>query len=249
MIRLRILSDLHLEFAPFEPPKAEADVVVLAGDIHPGVRSVRWIQEKFPDLPVVLVLGNHEFYGHALPKLNDDLKARCAGSNVHLLDNSGAVIDGVRFLGATLWTDFNLFGSPSHAGRAAAERMTDYKRIRVSPQFSKLKGRDTATLHARSRKWLEVQCQEPFDGPTVVVTHHAPSARSLQPAFQSDLLSAAYASHLDEFVTTCGAALWVHGHTHWSVDYRIGNTRVLANQRGYPDAAPNGFDPALIVTV
>jgi len=126
--------------------------------------------------------------------------------------------------------------------------MTDYKRIRVSPQFSKLKGgTPPPCTPIAGNGW------KPMSGavrcPTVVVTHHAPSARSLQPDFQSDLLSAAYASHLDEFVSTCGAALWVHGHTHWSVDYRIGNTRVLANQRGYPDAAPNGFDPALVVTV
>lgn len=248
-MRLRILSDLHLESAPFEPPKAEADVIVLAGDIQPGLRSIRWIQEKFPDLAGVVVLGNHEFHGHALPKLNEEMKAFCAGSNVHLLDDSGGVIDGVRFLGATLWTDFNLFGSPTDAGREAAAMMNDYKRIRVSPRSSKLKGRDTATLHARSRKWLDDRCREQFAGPTVVVTHHAPGARSLRPGFESDVLSAAYASNLEDFVTICGATLWVHGHTHWSVDYWIGGSRILANQRGYLDAANNGFIPNLIVTI
>lgn len=248
-MRLRILSDLHLEFAKFEPPPAEADVIVLAGDIYPGVRSIRWIREKFPRQPVVLVLGNHEFYGHALPRLNEKLKAICAEGNILLLDDSGVSIDGVRFLGSTLWTDFNLFGSPTDAGREAAAMMNDYKRIRVSPRYSKLKGRDTAKMHARSRQWLEESCREPFGGPTVIVTHHAPSARSLTPGFESHILSAAYASPLDGFVARCGAALWVHGHTHWSVDYQIGSTRVLANQRGSPDAAPNGFDPSLVVTV
>ena len=93
-MRTRILSDLHIEFAPFVPLKAEADVVVLAGDIHPGRGSLGWIKKTFPEIPVVFVLGNHEFYGQAIPKLVEDLKAEAAGTNIHVLSDDSVLIGG-----------------------------------------------------------------------------------------------------------------------------------------------------------
>ena len=240
-MRLHVLSDLHVEFAPFSPPQIAADVVVLAGDIHPGKQSLAWIRQTFPDVPVVFVPGNHEFYGQAIPKLVGDLKGASAGSNIHILSDDIVSLGGVRFLGATLWTDFNLFGTPSISGTHAASVMTDYKRIRLSPSFSKLKGLDTARFHGRSLRWLEQQLAEPFPGPTIVVTHHAPSIRCLDPRLHGDALSPAYASSLEAFVQGCGAALWIHGHTHWATDFLLGSTRVVSNQRGYPDAPAPGF--------
>jgi predicted phosphodiesterase len=240
-MRIGVFSDLHIEFAPFVPGAMEADVVVLAGDVHPGKQSLAWIRQTFPDVPVVFVPGNHEFYGQAIPKLVDDLKVEAAGSNIHVLSDDVAILGGVRFLGATLWTNFNLFGTPSISGAHAAGLMTDYKRIRLSPRFSKLKGLDTARFHSRSLRWLEQQLAEPFPGPTVVVTHHAPSIRCLHSRLHGDALSPAYASSLDAFVERSGAKLWIHGHTHWATDFRLGSTRVVSNQRGYPDAPAPGF--------
>jgi hypothetical protein len=82
------------------------------------------------------------------------------------------------------------------------------------------------------------------------VTHHAPSFRSVPETYQQDIISAAYASHLDELVETSGAALWIHGHNHGYSDYQIGKTRVLCNPKGYPhETGKNGFKPALVVSV
>jgi hypothetical protein len=163
-----------------------------------------------------------------------------------VLSDAAAVIGGVRFLGATLWTDFRLLGDPA-AGMAAAQlHMTDFRRIRVEPRYRLARPADTVLWHTLSVRWLRRELWAPHDGPTVVVTHHAPSARSLNPRY-ADPASAAYASDLEALVAASGARLWVHGHTHHCVDYRIGATRVLSNQRGYPDEPANGFDPALVV--
>jgi predicted phosphodiesterase len=248
-VRLRILSDLHVEFALCALNPVDADVVIVAGDVHPGRTSLKWILNTFPNETVLFVLGNHEFYGHALPKLADDLKAQTAGTKVHVLDNDGVILNGVRFLGTTLWTDFKLRGNPADAGALAAAKMTDYRRIRVSPRYSRLKGLDTARLHARSCQWLQDQFEQSSTEPTVVITHHAPSERSLRPVFLNDELSPAYASHLDDLVAASGAKLWIHGHTHTATDYRIGETRVLSNQRGYPDDPAPGFQPDLVVEI
>ncbi len=247
-MRIRILSDLHLDLGPVKLPKAEADVVVLAGDVRQGKAALTWIRESFPEGPVVYVLGNHEFYGGAVPKLIDDCRRLCAGTNIHLLENDTLIIDGVRFLGCTLWTDFGLFGDPALAGREAAMVMNDYRLIRVSPAFRRLQGRDTAGIHWHSRRWLGEQFSSAERLPTVVVTHHAPSARSLHPEHTGELINAAYASNLDELVNASHARLWIHGHIHRRNDYHIGATHVISNPRGYSERGERaGFDPTLVV--
>ena len=232
-MKLLLLSDLHLEFAPFSPPTTDADVVILAGDIHPGVKALPWIAENFLDKPVIYVLGNHEYYGQAIPRLTQKLKELTQGSNIHVLENDSLVLGDVVFLGCTLWTDFGLFGDPRVAGFYATEGMNDYKRIRVSPDYRKLRSIDTAGIHFRSRNWLSGQFDLHRGKKIVVVTHHAPSAMSLRPGMEDDILSAASASHLDEFVEKSGITLWFHGHMHVSADYWIGNTHILCNPRGY----------------
>lgn len=248
-MRLRVLSDLHLELAPIELPPAVADVVVLAGDIHTKGRGVAWAHRAFPDTPVVYVPGNHEYYGDALPRLTTKLHQAAADTPVHVLDNAQVELGGITFVGCTLWTDFGLFGDPLLASLEAARRMTDYRRIRVSPAYRRLRPTDTRAAHAISRRCLADRLSEPRDGPVVVVTHHAPSPRSLDPATRSDLVSAAYASDLESLVEGGGAALWIHGHIHRACAYEIGATRVLNNPRGYPDEPETGFDAALVVEV
>jgi 3',5'-cyclic AMP phosphodiesterase CpdA len=249
-VRLHVLSDLHLEFAPFDPPAVDADVVVLAGDVAPGVGGVEWAASAWRDRPVVIVPGNHEFYGHTYPALVRKMVARAAelGPHVHVLSDAAVTLGGVRFLGATLWADFRVFGD-QRAGMAAAHaQMNDFRRIRVEPSFGRARPSDMVLWHDRSLRFLRRSLAERHDGPTVVVTHHAPSGRSLNPLY-ADLVASAYASDLDALVAQSGARLWVHGHTHLCVDYRIGDTRVLANQRGYPDESAEGFDPSLVVDV
>jgi predicted phosphodiesterase len=246
-MKLQIFSDLHVEFESFYPPETEADVVILAGDIHVGKKGIDWAKTNFADQQVLYVLGNHEYYGRAYPKHIDDLRKLTSSSNVHILENDRLVIDDVTFLGCTLWTDFQLFGDPKIAGYYATQRMTDYHKIRVDPQYRKLRSLDTAVIHAKSLRWLQESVLNLQGEKLVIITHHAPSARSIPTSFQEDILSAAYASLLEAFVAESGAKLWVHGHLHSQQDYSIGNTRVICNPRGYPDEPNQSFIPNLII--
>jgi len=248
-MRIHVLSDLHTEFAPFDFPPVEADVTVLAGDVGIGLTGLK-IAQQLPR-PVVYVAGNHEYYGGATPHLTDKLRAQAAGSNVTFLEDGEAVIAGVRFLGCTLWTDFSLFGFDRwrSACDEAQATMVDYRRIRNSPAFRKLCPRDTALIHTRSRAWLKSKLEEPCAGPTVVVTHHAPHANSLAPAYRQDLISAAYATDLSELLGVVPRLLWIHGHTHHAVDYPVGVARVLSNPRGYAGEITPGFRPDLVIDV
>ncbi len=249
-MRIRVLSDLHVDFGTVTLPRVEADITVLAGDIRPGKSALTWIRNNFPEQPFIYVLGNHEFYGSAIPKLIDDFRKMTSGTNIHVFENDQLEFGGVRFLGCTLWTDFSLFGDAAVGGRNAARIMNDYRRIRVSPEFRKLTGKDTARLHARSVRWLQEQLDSDVKQPTVIITHHAPSSRSLDPAESEDLISAAYASNLDELVDASHAKLWIHGHIHRPIRYKIGETLVVSNPRGYPNSLiGSDFDPSLVIEV
>lgn len=248
-MRIAIYSDIHLEFAPFDPGVIGADVVVLAGDIHVGDKAIKWAQRMFASSTVIYVLGNHEYYGEALPKLTENLKAQVRGTNVHVLENDALSVGDTLFLGCSLWTDFALYGDPRIARSHAAQCMSDYQTIRVSSQFRRLRTADTAAIHAHSRRWLQDELEKHRGARIVVVTHHAPSMKSVPQVYVDDLLTAAFASNLDTMVGESGALLWIHGHTHGKSDYRIGGTRVICNPRGYPGELKGEFDPALVVTV
>jgi len=248
-MRLHILGDLHLEFAPVNIPPTDANVVVLAGDIHLGRAGRRWARGQFRGKPVIYVLGNHEFYRHSLPELTETLKRETDGSDVHLLENRAVEIEGYTFLGCTLWTDFQLSPDPDAAMRAAEEIMSDYSIIEFGPERRVLRAQDTARLHAESVAWLQSSLLNCDRTSTIVVTHHAPSPRSEAPYHANSPLKPAFASKLDSLIEQSGVPLWIHGHTHYNVNYKIGSTRVLTNQRGYPDQLCKGFDPSLVVEI
>lgn len=248
-MRIRLLSDLHLEFESFRYEHQGEDVVVLAGDIDVKGKALAWAKESLAQVPVLYVLGNHDFYGKAYPRLLDTLKAEAAGSNVSVLENDVVTIEGTNFFGCTLWTDFALHGDPRIYGAHCQSVMTDFKRIRFSNNFSKLRSVDVAGIHRTSRAWLDQALAARAGERNVVITHHAPSARSLPEAFFEDDASAAYASALDEMVERHAPALWLHGHEHASADYRIGACRVVTNARGYPDEPNAAFDPNLVVEI
>jgi predicted phosphodiesterase len=250
-MKLHILNDLHVEFDTFAPPETDADVVVLAGDIHVGTKGISWASTVFPDKPVLYILGNHEYYGKAYPKHVDDLKALAKGTNIHILENDSLTIDNYTFLGCTLWTDFKLLGDPRIAGFQATQVMNDYRKIRLSPQYRKLRSIDTVVIHNRSLAWLhqEIEPLKARSAKTIIITHHAPSKNSLPDDRQEEIFSAAYASSLDDFVAASGASLWVHGHIHHQQDYALGQTRVVSNPRGYPDERNAQFLPNLVVEI
>jgi len=248
-VRLQIFSDIHLEFAEFEPPTVDADVVVIAGDLHVGCEGRKWIRRYIAEKPVIYVLGNHEFYRHTYPNLIDELRRETAGRNIHLLENDAVEVDGVTFLGCTLWSDFRVAGDEV-IGKAIAHRgISDYELITKGWSRALLTPDDTEKAHQVSLDWLKRQLAGRDAARTVIVTHHAPSRKSIPPWHIGSLLNGAFVSDLDELGVEAGVPLWIHGHTHYCVDYKLGRTRVLANQRGYPHAISPGFDPALVVEV
>lgn len=248
-VRLHVLSDLHLEQGPLGPAGVDADVAVLAGDIATGTRGVDWARQWARGRPVVYVAGNHEFYGHAFPGLIAELRRAAAGSSVHVLENDELVLGGVRFLGCTLWSDFDFDGP---ARRAEAMRfcervVNDYEHITFGPQHRTLKPRDTRLFHQASRRWLAKQLAQPHDALTVVVTHHAPLIRTRPPAAALRSLAGAFASDVTELMGQDRVALWIFGHTHRRADLQVRGTRVVSNPRGYAHEPVAGFDPACVV--
>lgn len=248
-MRLHIISDLHLEFAPFNMPRIEADIIIFAGDMHTGLNGFKWIQQNVSDCPVIYVLGNHEYYGQTLPKLTNELKKLAKGTNIHVLENNSIKVGGVTFIGATLWTDLELYGDPLLAGTSIQVGMSDFRRIRTLPNYSRLRAMDTRRLHLESREWLVETFSAAKDQCCVVVTHHAPSPKSIPSEFCRNELNPGYASNLEQLIAASAVKLWIHGHIHSRSDYLIGSTRVLANPRGYPEECNNGFDPNLIVEI
>ncbi|MGV8917999.1 MAG: metallophosphoesterase [Pseudomonas sp.] len=259
-MRILVVSDLHREqwreHAPaIDPAFSQPDVVVLAGDIDNGARAVHWAAEVFADWPVLYVPGNHEAYDSTLEDVYEEIRNACTETtNVHFLNGDELIFGPVRFLGATLWTDFLLFGPEQveESMEAAVAIALDYRRIRLATEDNRLLlPTDTAQFHALHKAWLQEKLQQPFDGKTVVITHMAPSMHSVAERYADDLSSAAFASNLDPMVAE--ADLWIHGHMHDSFDYRIGDCRVVCNPRGYRrrdgSGENQGFDSGFVVEV
>ncbi len=244
-MKLHILSDLHIETKKFVLPKTDADVLVLAGDINRATKGMEWALESFPDKPILYVMGNHEYHGYAMPSLTDEVKQKAEGTRVHFLDNDVATIDGVSFFGATLWTDYNLFGDPKEAQAFAEENLKDHKLIRVDGEDRVLKGADKLTYHHQTREALEKVGQV-----DVVITHHAPSPRSVPDRYMKRIRTTSSASRMEDAVSRHAKKLWIHGHTHFSADYEIDGVRVVSNPRGYIPFEPNEqFDESFTVEV
>jgi predicted phosphodiesterase len=247
-VRLHVVSDLHVEFAAFEPPPVDADVLVLAGDVGLGTAGVRLARSWAAGRPVLFVAGNHEFYRHALPALTGELRAAAAGSAVHVLENDELVLDGVRFLGCTLWSDF-LAAGPAEMERSMAvctRLLNDYAVITHSEEERPLRPADTCALHAESRRWLEERLADGHDGPTVVVTHHAPLVRHPPTNPLHRALAGAFASDLTALMGSDRVDLWIYGHLHRAADLEVAGTRLVSNPRGYPHE-PDAFEPGLVV--
>lgn len=277
-MRINLVSDLHVDIRDnenFMPPDVCIDVTVVAGDARaPGTLALRKIRELYPDRsrPLLYVAGNHDFYSRHDPKRPElkttferqraEMMAVAAELGIIFLDDAVVEIDGVRFIGSTLWSDFS--ARPGYLSFADAVReaagprgMNDYRLIKTGAGRSrdKLQPRDTINAHKASRAYIEKALAEPFDGDTVVITHHAPSYRSLRNGVMAfDELDWCYASNLESLMHGENApALWLHGHIHANRDYEIGNTRIVANPRGYPLRAgmrenPD-FDAGLVVTI
>lgn len=235
-IRIRFLSDLHMEFTRYRPnivPYAGEDLVVLAGDIGTGTAGIHWARKAFPDTPVIYLMGNHEFYGYDWVDLLREARSACEGSNVVFLENDSFSFKGLRFLGTTLWTNFRLGGpgSMEHAMEECQQYVNDYRHIRNQGRI--LCARDSITRHEESVAWLRSQL-DTSDEPTVVVTHHGPCLAAEHPRYLLDIYSNCFLSNLPDDLFKKPLA-WIYGHTHSNLATNYKGTLLCANQRGYPD--------------
>ena len=233
-MKIQIASDLHLDllqdrfpgFRAVEPAPG-ADVLVIAGDIQHGTGAV----DTFSDwpVPVIYVNGNHEAYGSSVEETTAALRA-AANDTIRYLENKVCILGNVRFLGCCLWTDYQLFPDMQEAAMKECElRLLDHRAIRAADVL--FTAADAKRLHAASRAWLAEKLDEPFDGPTVVVTHHAPHPGSIHQRYAGQLLNAGFISDLTPLLGK--AKLWIHGHVHDSFDYTVSGTRIVTNPRGY----------------
>ncbi|MGV7214863.1 metallophosphoesterase [Bradyrhizobium sp. UFLA05-112] len=250
------MSDLHIELTRgWDPPSGKArpafDVMVVAGDLVPRAeRGVRWLLDRVPDRPVIYIMGNHEAYGTDIDRTLEKAKAAAAGTNVHVLQDETIRIGDVTFAGATLWTDFALFGDAHRGMAVAADHMNDFKKIRVGHYVERFRPPHALARHRRSLAFLEAEMRKPRDEKKLVIaTHHAPVPApadlhdpDLRPTLEKFLM-VAYRSDLRSLMSPQSttedknelrpADLWLYGHTHESFDAVIGKTRVLSNAKGY----------------
>ena len=267
--RIFFVTDLHLKISeaaglamPFRVP--DADVCVVAGDVTDRMLTgMEWIAGTVGRrMPVVMVLGNHDLYGQDMPAARRKAPARARALGIHLLDDSEALVEGVRFVGGTLWTDFRLFENLQdpvvHTKEvcmaAVRHRLADYEEIYANEVTGgiisrTLTPRDTVGYHQRTVAFIDEALARPFDGATVVVTHHAPFPRSIHQRFVNEPSSAAYASDLGWLIEKRAPEFWLHGHVHDSFDYDVAGTRVVCNPRGYGTFPNLGFDPSLVLEV
>ncbi len=238
---------------------SHCDVIVAAGDIGEGEKAVDFLRMAFPEKPVVYVMGNHDHWGHELFAAQRKVREAAAGTNVHFLDAGQTVeFEGVLFCGATLWTDYMLTDS-QYAMTRAEDLMNDFRKIRIARpgrgDYCRLHASDLLNLHRQHLASIKQVMADALsqDKMLVVVSHHLPSAQSLwfdsEREFMQDTKSwgfnpadTCYASHLDHlFHQTDAPTVWIHGHSHVSVDYRIGSTRIVSNPKGYAEGDETGW--------
>jgi predicted phosphodiesterase len=285
-VKIQIFSDLHADVGKLKPivVGADVDVVAVAGDIMEGAEnSFVTLRAIVPEaVPIVMTLGNHEFYRRFLGEELEFAKAIAPNFNIRLLENSSTVItndtpDKVVFHGASLWTDYRLFGDHNVGAAMHAARfgMNDHRLIGWKRRpWERFRPQEAALLHARSRAFFAeaLTTMPPDDAPVVFLCHHAPDFRSVAPRYATDILTAAFAtSMLVELLGKTAAQkpieagldadatgmdggahprvdLVIHGHVHNSADYYVDRTRVICNPHGYGSENP-GFNPSLIVDI
>lgn len=269
---INLQSDLHLEFhkaANYVPPFLGEDILALPGDIQVGWTKELWFLELLKYRHVLYVPGNHEYYGHRnFYTMNHSLRDWTNAINKNaaehgykhklysLLDES-VVIDGVRFIGSTLWTDYQ--GEDPYTMDQAHTMLADYRQIEGQP-FMDITSKELLEVHKNSRRFIEKALRHSENLITVVLTHHLPSARSTHPRWvpspsdpafkRQTAMNYLFCSDLEEVVMQ--ADYWFHGHTHDSFDYKVGNCRVVANPRGYPmygSIENEKFNPQLLIEV
>jgi predicted phosphodiesterase len=263
---LREFSDTHLNIhyarkAPlWEPTPLDTDketVLILAGDIwegdkfmmHSGKSWIKPIAERF--LAVIIVAGNHDFWGENFNYYPTKIKALIEKeklTNVHFMENDTITIDNVKFLGGTLWTDFN--NSDPFTLWQARFHMNDYNYIRSGDGYRKLIADDVFQAHKRTKNFIFNNLDKKPDEKIVVVTHHSPSFQSLSDQYRSNgYANGYYHSELGNLIVDSGINLWVYGHTHCPMQYKIGDTLLMNNAVGYFGHEDTAYDPINLIDI
>ncbi|MBY5545976.1 phosphohydrolase [Rhizobium leguminosarum] len=266
-----IISDIHqsrLTTLLRDPPKApKADICICAGDvtnfIDDSIAFIRRVIE--PRMQVMLVLGNHDYYGSSISCALERARRLVEGSRIHLLEDETVTVGDCRFIGSTLWTDFAVsVGDDEHippeerrvkAFELVPSRIMDFHCIfrsdaRKNGENGMVTVQEIVERHKRSREYIDTELSVGFQGRTVVVTHHSPLMQSFDPAFFGNVTNAAFASDLADLIWRRKPSLWVHGHIHKFRDYMADHTRVICNPHGYRgELYTSGFRPGFVVNL
>ncbi|MDO9177129.1 MAG: metallophosphoesterase [Agitococcus sp.] len=247
-MKIQFVSDIHLEFLESMfpaysgiEPAPDADILVLGGDIHRHDKAMQFFK-NWP-VPVLYVLGNHEAYGMHLFELIEKVKEQSYTSKIKLLELTEYVAKNVRFLGCTLWTDYKLDGTQAYSMKQCQRGLNDHRLIKTSTGL--FSTQDALNRHIASRAWLEAHLAQPFEGKTVVISHHGPHPLSVHEKYKGEVINPAFNSDLSELMPHVD--LWLHGHCHDSAEYYVGNCRVVSNPRGYPRNRSSVDSPEYLV--
>ncbi len=248
-MRIWHVSDLHFTEEEVRGGKLlgeipDADVAVVLGDISDHVEAnIEWCAANvLPRMPVIYVPGNHDLYMRCINGCTADLRRFAADRGVVYLDMDSVVLEGVRFAGGLLWSDLELSAPTDPIERAAEienrieafKEKPDFQRIysdRASGRF--MSPRDSRQRHIDTVTYLEGVLAHPFPGETVVLTHFPPHLGSQQPEYLGDPQQSRYLSDRSALIEATQPAMWLHGHTHMAVAYRVGRTLIANNPRGY----------------
>jgi Icc-related predicted phosphoesterase len=268
MTKIALASDLHLEFETITLPNTEdAKVLILSGDIcvahslhdHPISKPVpedamkpgrnQGAAVKFREFfhhvsqeydHIVYIAGNHEFYHGRFPDVYDWLREEVKNyPNIHFLDKEQIEIEGITFVGGTLWTDMNK-NDPTTM-QLIEGMMNDFRIIRNSQRnYARFAPLDSVCHHRETLEYIKSVVDSDASKKYVVVGHHAPTALSIHEMYKKDTwMNGGYHSDLSEFILDRPQiVLWTHGHMHNPSDYMMGETRIVCNPRGY-----KGHDP------
>jgi len=252
-MKIQIISDLHIEFGEFDIPIVDRDVLVIAGDFNSARQGLDIIKKQCQHSPVILVLGNHDFYNDSINEVCDFWEKQNI-NNFHFLNNDNVVIDDVNFIGSTLFPDF-LNGNPTSM-IACQQNIADFNQIyRNSQHDTHIKPGDYMALSIRDKEYVKKTLNESTLEKNVVVTHFLPSDKSIDSIYKertnSMLLNGAFLADIEPFIQYCQPDLMIHGHTHCSLDYYIGKTRIVCNPRGYYDIGKSNknFNSVKVVTI
>jgi Icc-related predicted phosphoesterase len=261
-MRFHFMSDLHLESQEFTWPLPQGDVLLLGGDtcharclsaaandpfaVSQRERVLRFFDEARRNFgAVILVAGNHDHYEGVFEETALLFRSHLDG--VTVLDNEVTQVGGVSVFGTTLWSDFE--GGDDEALFNAGKRCGEFYFVQMQNaadgRLRRFRPADAASQFDASIQALKAFLADAKGRPSIVLTHHAPSRKSLNPVFMGNGLDGAYATSLEPLIEQNGPTYWIHGHTHVIRRYRIGATQILANCRGIDgrDPSTRGFSP------